>query len=133
MRMRARSMAFPSLCMCGLRLGFGGRIFRRCCGRWLRPVLASPSKFKTTGEFLRFFVPSLTGMVGFWATVALNIPDFTRYAKSQKAQMWGQVLGLPTTMTFYSFIGVAVTSASVVLFGAPVWGPVDLTGRFNQP
>ncbi len=84
-------------------------------------------------EFVRFFIPSLTGMVGFWATVALNIPDFTRYAKSQKAQIWGQVLGLPTTMTFYSFIGVAVTSASVVLFGRPIWDPVELLGKFNQP
>ena len=72
-------------------------------------------------------------MVGFWATVALNIPDFTRYAKSQKAQVWGQALGLPATMTLYAFIGVAVTSASVVLFGEPVWDPVDLLGRFHQP
>jgi nucleobase:cation symporter-1, NCS1 family len=99
----------------------------------LGPVLNTPSKFQTTQEFVRFFIPSLTGMVGFWATVALNIPDFTRYAKSQKAQVWGQVLGLPTTMTFYSFIGVAVTSASVVIFGAPIWDPVELLGRFNQP
>jgi nucleobase:cation symporter-1, NCS1 family len=97
------------------------------------PVLSTPSKFKTTAEFIRFFIPSLTGMVGFWATVALNIPDFTRYAKSQKAQMWGQALGLPATMTLYSFIGVAVTSASVVLFGQPVWDPVELLGKFNQP
>jgi NCS1 family nucleobase:cation symporter-1 len=99
----------------------------------LGPVLESPSKFKTTGEFLRFFIPSLTGMVGFWATVALNIPDFTRYAKSQKAQMLGQALGLPLTMTVYSFIGVAVTSASVVLFGQAIWDPVVLIGRFHEP
>jgi NCS1 family nucleobase:cation symporter-1 len=72
-------------------------------------------------------------MVGFWATVALNIPDFTRYARSQKDQVWGQALGLPATMTLYAFIGVAVTSASVVLFGEPVWDPVDLLGRFRQP
>ena len=72
-------------------------------------------------------------MVGFWATVALNIPDFTRYAKSQKAQMLGQALGLPTAMTLYSFIGVAVTSASVVLFGEAIWDPVALLGRFHQP
>ncbi len=65
------------------------------------PVLSAPSKFHTTGEFLRFFVPSLTGMVGFWATVALNIPDFTRYAKSQRDQMLGQAIGLPTAMTLY--------------------------------
>jgi NCS1 family nucleobase:cation symporter-1 len=97
------------------------------------PVLSKPSKFQTNAEFFRFFMPSLTGMVGFWATVALNIPDFTRYAKSQKAQMIGQALGLPATMALYSFIGVAVTSASVVLFGEPVWDPVDLLGRFHQP
>jgi NCS1 family nucleobase:cation symporter-1 len=97
------------------------------------PVLETPSKFKTTGEFLRYFIPALTGMVGFWATVALNIPDFTRYAKSQKAQVWGQAIGLPATMALYSFIGVASTSASVVIFGQPIWDPVELLGRFNQP
>src|SRR5580693_2320179 len=97
------------------------------------PVLSSPSTFHSTAEFMRFFVPSLTGMVGFWATVALNIPDFTRYAKSQRAQAVGQALGLPAAMTLYSFIGVAVTSASAVLFGAPIWDPVVLLGKFNQP
>ena len=99
----------------------------------LGPVLSEPSKFRTTGEFISFFIPAVTGMVGFWATVALNIPDFTRYAKSQKAQMLGQALGLPTAMTLYSFIGVAVTSASAVLFGKPIWDPVELLGRFHQP
>ena len=72
-------------------------------------------------------------MVGFWSTVALNIPDFTRYAKSQRAQMVGQALGLPTAMTLYAFIGVAVTSASAVIFGEAIWDPVVLLGRFNQP
>src|SRR5450759_1843491 len=99
----------------------------------LGPVLSTPSKFRTNAEFFRFFIPSLTGMVGFWATVALNIPDFTRYAKSQKAQVWGQVLGLPTTIAFYSFIVVASTSSSVVIFGHPIWDPVELLGKFNQP
>lgn len=97
------------------------------------PVLHAPSKARTTAEFIRIFIPSLTGMVGFWATVALNIPDFTRYAKSQKAQAMGQALGLPAAMTMYSFIGVAVTSASVVLFGEAIWDPVVLLGKFNQP
>lgn len=97
------------------------------------PVLSSPSRFHGTAEFLRFFVPSLTAMVGFWATVALNIPDFTRYARSQRAQMLGQAMGLPTAMTLYSFIGVAVTSASVVLFGEAIWDPVVLIGRFKEP
>jgi nucleobase:cation symporter-1, NCS1 family len=99
----------------------------------LGPVLSTPSKFKSNSEFLHFLSPSLTGMVGFWATVALNIPDFTRYAKSQKAQMVGQALGLPTAMTLYSFIGVAVTSASALIFGEAIWDPVALLGRFNEP
>jgi len=99
----------------------------------LGPVLSTPSKFKSTMEFWRFFIPSLTGMVGFWATVALNIPDFTRYAKSQKDQVLGQALGLPAAMTLYSFIGVAVTSASVVIFGEAIWDPVALLTRFNRP
>jgi nucleobase:cation symporter-1, NCS1 family len=97
------------------------------------PVLHTQSKFHSTAEFVRFFIPALTGMVGFWSTVALNIPDFTRYAKSQRAQMVGQALGLPTAMTLYAFIGVAVTSASAVIFGQAIWDPVVLLGRFNQP
>jgi NCS1 family nucleobase:cation symporter-1 len=97
------------------------------------PVLHAGSKFHTTSEFVRFFIPALTGMVGYWSTVALNIPDFTRYAKSQRAQIVGQALGLPTAMTLYSFIGVAVTSASAVIFGEAIWDPVVLLGRFNQP
>jgi len=99
----------------------------------LGPVLSSPGKFQNTADFLAFFIPSLTAMVGFWATVALNIPDFTRYAESQRAQAIGQALGLPLAMTLYSFIGVAVTSASVVLFGEAIWDPVLLIGRFNEP
>lgn len=97
------------------------------------PVLRAHSKFQSTRDFLHFFVPSLTGMVGFWATVALNIPDFTRYARSQRDQMWGQALGLPAAMTLYSFIGVAVTSASAVIFGEAIWDPVVLLGKFNRP
>ncbi len=97
------------------------------------PILSAPSKFQSSTEFWRFFIPSLTGMVGFWATLALNIPDFTRYARSQRAQMWGQALGLPTTMTLYSFIGVVVTSASVVIFGEAIWDPVLLLGRLQHP
>jgi len=97
------------------------------------PVLSAPSRFRDNAAFLRFFVPALTGMVGFWATVALNIPDFSRYAISQRAQMLGQALGLPTAMTLYSFIGVAVTSASVVIFGEAIWDPVVLLGRFHRP
>jgi NCS1 family nucleobase:cation symporter-1 len=97
------------------------------------PMLSTPSKFHTFGEFFAFFIPSLTGVVAFWATVALNIPDFTRYAKGQREQVLGQALGLPTTMTLYSFIGVAVTSATVVVFGAAIWDPVVVLSRLGNP
>jgi len=97
------------------------------------PVLHSDSKFHTTGGLGRFLIPAVTGSVGVSSTVALNVADFTRYARSQKAQMAGQAIGLPTAMTLYSFIGVAVTSASAVLFGEPIWDPVVLLGKFNQP
>jgi NCS1 family nucleobase:cation symporter-1 len=99
----------------------------------LGPILDRPSRFQTTGAFMAFFVPSLTAMVGFWATLALNIPDLSRYARDQKAQVWGQFLGLPTTMTLFAFIGVAVTSASDVVFGEPIWDPVQLLSRLESP
>ncbi|HWB53300.1 MAG TPA: cytosine permease, partial [Tepidisphaeraceae bacterium] len=84
------------------------------------------------GQFWLFFFPSLTAMVGFWATLSLNIPDFSRYAKSQRDQIAGQILGLPTTMALYSFIGVAVTSATVIIFGKTIWDPVQLLGMFQN-
>jgi NCS1 family nucleobase:cation symporter-1 len=126
---RLQGLSAPFLLGVGLLLL--GWITRKAGG--LGPVLASPSRFQTPGEFLHFFIPALTAMVGFWATVALNIPDFTRYARSQRDQILGQALGLPLAMTLYAFIGVAVTSASVVIFGSAIWDPVELLGRFHQP
>jgi NCS1 family nucleobase:cation symporter-1 len=75
------------------------------------------------------FIPWLTAMVGFWATLSLNIPDFSRYARSQKDQALGQSIGLLTAMPLVSFIGIAVTSASVILYGEAIWNPVDLVSR----
>ncbi|MGB7623499.1 MAG: cytosine permease, partial [Terriglobia bacterium] len=92
-----------------------------------------PSRLRTGTEVWKVFVPSLTAMVGYWATLSLNIPDFTRFAKSQRDQQIGQALGLPSTMTLYSFIGVAVTSATIVIFGQAIWDPVVLLSKFNQP
>jgi nucleobase:cation symporter-1, NCS1 family len=97
------------------------------------PMLKQPGRLTTWGDFWKVFVPSLTAMVGYWATLSLNIPDFTRFAKSQRDQAVGQALGLPPTMTLYSFIGVAVTSATVVIFGQAIWNPVVLLSKFNQP
>jgi NCS1 family nucleobase:cation symporter-1 len=96
-------------------------------------MLSTPSQFHSTRGFLSVFFPSLTAMVGYWATLALNIPDFTRYSKSQNAQAVGQAFGLPAAMTLYTFVGISVTSASAVLFGKPIWNPIVLIGAFHQP
>jgi NCS1 family nucleobase:cation symporter-1 len=121
-------MAAPFLLLCGLALlawawvqadGFG-------------PMLKTESKL-TSDLFLDLFFPSLTAMVGFWATLTLNISDFTRYARDQRAQVIGQLSGLPTTMTLFAFIGVAVTSATIVIFGEAIWDPVVLVRRFDSP
>ncbi len=78
------------------------------------------------------FFPQLTAMVGFWATLSLNIPDFTRYCRSQRDQAMGQVLGLPTTMTLFCFVGIMVTAATVVVFGEAIWDPVQLIARIGS-
>ena len=98
----------------------------------LGPILAQPSKFTNSTDFFHFFFPALTGMVGFWATLSLNIPDFTRYAKSQKAQTVGQAIGLPPSMTLFAFIGVAVTSATMIIYGETIWDPIVLAGKFEN-
>ena len=98
----------------------------------LGPILATPSKFTNTTDFFHFFFPALTGMVGFWATLSLNIPDFTRYATSQKAQIKGQIYGLPTSMTLFAFVGVVETSATTIVFGKKIWDPVVLAGKFDS-
>ncbi len=100
-------------------------------GNGLGPILNQPSKFTTNTAFWNFFFPALTGMVGFWATLSLNIPDFTRYAISQKAQIKGQIIGLPPSMTLFSFIGVVVTSATVIIYGETIWDPLVLAGKFQ--
>src|SRR5687767_4387632 len=98
----------------------------------LGPILDQPSKFENSSQFWNYFFPALTGMVGFWATLSLNIPDFTRYAKSQQAQIRGQAIGLPPSMTLFAFIGVAVTSATAIVYGSTIWDPVQLAGKFEN-
>jgi NCS1 family nucleobase:cation symporter-1 len=98
----------------------------------LGPILSEPSKFTDSHSFFKFFFPALTAVVGFWATLSLNIPDFTRYAKSQKAQMRGQAIGLPPSMTLFAFVGVVVTSASAIIYGSPEWDPVQLAAKFDS-
>src|SRR5262249_7655816 len=101
------------------------------------PMLSQPSQFDLgepkAGQFWRFFFPALTANVSFWATLSLNIPDFSRYAYSHRDQIIGQAVALPATMGLYSFIGVAMTSATVIIYGAPVWDPVQLLAKFENP
>jgi nucleobase:cation symporter-1, NCS1 family len=99
------------------------------------PILDQPSQFvdggKKAGQFSAVFWPSLTAMVGFWATLALNIPDFTRFAKSQRDQLIGQAIGLPAPMGLLAALAVFVTSATVVIYGKALWDPVDLASRMT--
>ena len=84
-------------------------------------------------SFWEIFLPQLTAMVGFWATLSLNIPDFTRYCRTQKDQALGQLYGLPTTMTLFCFIGIIVTGASILVYGEALWDPVELVKRMGSP
>jgi len=97
------------------------------------PLLAQPGKFRTFAEFLPVFIPSLTAMIGYWATLSLNMPDFTRFGRSQREQILGQVVALPTTMSLFAAMGVLITSATVIIYGESIWDPVQLVGRFTSP
>jgi nucleobase:cation symporter-1, NCS1 family len=126
------TVAAPFLVVMGLallawatgRVGGLGAILRESS------ALVAPSQELPRARWLlTVFVPWVTAMVGFWATLSLNIPDFTRYARSQRDQMVGQVVGLLTTMPLFAFIGVAVTGATVLLYGEAIWNPVELVAR----
>jgi NCS1 family nucleobase:cation symporter-1 len=97
------------------------------------PLLAEPGKFDTFREFFPVFVPSLTAMIGYWATLSLNMPDFTRFGRSQREQIVGQVAALPTTMSVFAAMGVLITSATVLIFGRPIWDPMQLARQFQAP
>ena len=99
----------------------------------LGPLLAQPGKFPTFREFFPVFIPSLTAMIGYWATLSLNMPDFTRFGRSQREQVVGQVVALPTTMSVFAAMGVLITSATVIIYGRAIWDPVQLVGQFKAP
>ena len=99
----------------------------------LGPLLAQPSRFEDFSAFWKVFVPSLTGMVGFWATLSLNMPDFTRFGRSQREQVIGQAIALPTTMFVFAAMGVFITSASAIIYGESIWDPIKLVGKFDNP
>lgn len=97
------------------------------------PILSQPSKLGWGRDFWTAFPPSLMGMIAFWATLSLNMPDFTRFSRGQRQQVAGQILGLPTTMSYISLVSIIVTSGTVVIYGSAIWDPVELTGRFGNP
>ncbi|MGE3403244.1 MAG: NCS1 family nucleobase:cation symporter-1 [Vicinamibacterales bacterium] len=102
-------------------------------GGGLGYVLGESTRLQATQvPFWQLFPAALTANVGYWATLSLNIPDFTRYARSQRSQALGQALGLPATMTAFAFVGVAVTSATIVIFGEAIWDPVSLIARIGS-
>ncbi len=103
-------------------------------GGGLGHILTESSRLQAQDTpFWQLFPAGLTANVGYWATLSLNIPDFTRYARTQRSQVLGQALGLPATMTAFAFIGVAVTSATIVIFGEAIWDPVELIARIGSP
>jgi NCS1 family nucleobase:cation symporter-1 len=96
------------------------------------PMLAAPPTLHGA-TFWNAFFPSVIGVIAFWATLALNIPDYTRYAITQRGQLAGQTSSMPITMAIFSFIGIAVTSTTVLLFGKALWNPIDLIVKFPTP
>ena len=99
----------------------------------LGPLLQQLGKLHTWREFVPVFIPSLTAMIGYWATLSLNMPDFTRFGRSQREQIVGQVVALPTTMSVFAAMGVMITSATVIIYGEAIWDPIQLVGRFKAP
>jgi NCS1 family nucleobase:cation symporter-1 len=97
------------------------------------PLISQPGRLSTTRDLFPVFVPSLTAMIGFWATLSLNMPDFTRFGRSQREQTIGQVVALPTTMFVFAAMGVMITSATAIIYGELIWDPIKLIGRFSQP
>jgi len=98
----------------------------------LGPIMASGGKLTETGAFLAVFVPSLTGAIGFWSTLSLNMPDFTRFGRSQREQATGQIVALPSTMTVFAGMGIMITSATVIIYGHAIADPIELGGMFDN-
>src|SRR5690349_14911984 len=98
----------------------------------LGPLLAQPGTLTTFPAFWKVFVPSLSAMIGFWATLSLNMPDFTRFGRSQREQAVGQVVALPSTMTVFAAMGIVITSATVIIYGKAIESPIKLGSLFDN-
>lgn len=116
-----------------LVFGLGLAIWMIVAAGGVGPILADPGRLNTLDEFFPVFIPSLVGVMALWATLSLNVLDFTRFAKNQKSQLIGQAIALPTAMTLFAALGVILASASNVVYGAPIWDPVVLAGKIEIP
>jgi NCS1 family nucleobase:cation symporter-1 len=122
------SLAAPMLLVVALGLMF-----------WAMPkvsmsdLLAVPANRPADASVFGYFMAALTAMVGFWATLSLNIPDFSRFARSQRSQVIGQIIGLPLTMLLFAGLGVVLTAASAELVGETISDPINLIGKIDSP
>lgn len=126
---RFQSWAAPLV----LAFGVGLMVWMISSAHGLGPILSQPSKVGTLSSFVPVFIPSLVGVMGLWATLSLNVLDFTRFARNQRSQLIGQAIALPVAMTLFATIGAILASASVVVYGQAIWNPVDLAGKIPVP
>src|SRR5438552_2971108 len=111
----------------GTKYGIPYPVFASAAFGVFGPILSEPGKVGWGSNFwLVLFPPALMGMIAFWSTLSLNMPDFTRFGKSQRAQALGQIFGLPTTMTLFPLVAVLITAATQKVYGAPIWDPLAL-------
>ena len=96
-------------------------------------LLAVPATRPEGSSFIKIGMSALTAMVGFWATLSLNIPDFSRFARTQRSQVIGQIIGLPLTMLLFAGLGVVLTAASFTLVGETISEPISLIGKIDSP
>lgn len=113
-------------------LGLGLMIWALSVSHGLGPLFSQPSKL-SAAAFWKLFGVSVTGLVGVWSTLVLNIPDFTRFSRSQKDQIVGQSIGLPGTAILFAVMSIVITSGTVIAFGKPIWDPVQLLQKFGNP
>lgn len=113
-------------------LGLGLTVWALVTAHGLGPIFSEPSKLSNV-QFWGLFGLSVTGLIGSWSTLVLNIPDFTRFSRSQKDQIIGQAIGLPGTAILFSVMSIIITSGTVIAFGKPIWDPIILLQRFGNP
>ncbi len=116
-----------------LAFGLGLAIWMLVSADGFGPILSQPGRLNSLGDFLPVFIPSLVGVMALWATLSLNVLDFTRFAKTQRSQLIGQAIALPASMTLFASLGVILASGSYVVYGTAIWDPIELAGRIEIP